>query len=40
MSHQESLSTALKPDEEFKKFWKIFAERLKIEVAKARKVEV
>lgn len=40
MSHQESLSTALKPDEEFEKFWKIFAERLKIEVAKARKVEV
>lgn len=35
MSHQESLAEALQPDEEFEKFWKIFVERLKIEVAEA-----
>lgn len=35
MSHQESLATALQPDEEFEKFWKIFVERLRTEVAEA-----
>lgn len=35
MSHQASLAKALQPDEEFEKFWKIFVERLRIEVAEA-----
>lgn len=35
MSHQESLAKALQPDEEFEKLWKIFVERLRIEVAEA-----